>query len=101
MAQHSIVELSKDELKVLIQDTVRETLTEMISEVLEPRLGAFAAQLEERMENLIFGLEQELPDPEEGLSLRPDFEEKLREAQRKGDKFYSLEEVKSELGIDE
>jgi hypothetical protein len=57
--------------------------------------------VEDVVHDAVFHLEQQLPDPDEGKELKPEFAERLRESLNYQGKTYSLEEVKRELGLDE
>lgn len=53
------------------------------------------------VEQAVFELEQQLPDPDEGKELRPEVAEQLRQALHEERELYSVEEVMKELGLDE
>jgi hypothetical protein len=55
--------------------------------------------VEEVVSQAIFELEQELPDPDEGKTMRPEFVEKLQLALDESGEIYTLEEVKHHLGL--
>ncbi len=55
----------------------------------------------ELMQEVLWELEQQLPDPDTGEELRPEIAEYLRlPAEQKG-AHHSLDDVKRELGLDE
>ncbi|TAH49267.1 MAG: hypothetical protein EYC68_19265 [Chloroflexota bacterium] len=59
---------------------------------------------EEEFENLLAWAEVNSPDPDTGLTLRPEFEAELREQEKRikrgDDKTIPWEQVKRELGLD-
>jgi hypothetical protein len=120
MAVAASKEMTQAELKALIKETVQETIRETLrettrevlreimpeiaAEMIQPRLDALAAHLENEMHILFIELEQALPDPDEGKELRPEVAVILEAAQQekaKGQrKLISHEEMKHRLGID-
>ena len=78
MATNVIKEITRDELKAMVREIIQEVLWEF---------------------------EQQLPDPDEGLELSPEFAAILESAKQdkaKGNrKLVSHEEVKRRLGLDE
>lgn len=57
--------------------------------------------VEDVVQQAVFELEQQLPDPDEGLELKPEFAEQLRKSLDEERELYSLEEVKKALGLDD
>jgi hypothetical protein len=57
--------------------------------------------MEDVVQQAIFEIEQQLPDPDAGLVLRPDIEEYLRQALTQNGDLLSVEDVKRELKLDE
>ena len=55
--------------------------------------------MREILEELIWEMEQELPDPDSGLELRPEIIQRLRESIN--EPTFSLDEIRQELGFDE
>jgi signal recognition particle GTPase len=74
MSTHQLGNLSRDDLKSIMR---------------------------ELLEELLWELEQELPDPDAGLELRPEIAERLRKSMQEKKQGKSLAEVKRELGLDE
>jgi hypothetical protein len=105
MAQQTAPALTKEELKTLMKETIREAMREMlaelVAEIVTPQLDALAARLEDKMEGLIFELEQALPDPDEGKEFTPEFAESLRQGLKDKSRGIPLEQVKRELGLDD
>ena len=113
MATNVTQPITKDELKTLIRETIREELREtwrelmpdIAAEIIQPRLDALAARLENEMHLLFMELEQALPDPDEGKEFTEEFAAELEAARKEAldpnRKLYSREEVKRELGLDE
>jgi hypothetical protein len=68
-------------------------------------LGEFKTIIRSVMEDVVqqavFELEQELPDPDTGKELRPEFAEKLRQAVHDEEPLITLGEIKKELGLNE
>lgn len=73
-----LTELTVGDLKVLIREIVADVV-----------------------QQAVFELEQQFPDPDQGKEFKPEFAEQLRESLNHQGKTYSLEEVKRELGLDE
>lgn len=94
-------ETLRDTLREVMRDTMRELLSEMLDELLPPRLDALAARLEDKMEGLIFELEQQLPDPDEGLEFKPEVIEYLQKALKERKRGIPLDEIVRELGLDD
>lgn len=73
--------------------------------VSELTVGEFKALIREIVEEVVqqavFELEQHLPDPDAGKEFKPEFADELRQALDEADTYYSLEQVKHELGLDE
>lgn len=57
--------------------------------------------VEDIVQQAVFELEQQLPDPDTGKELKPEFAERLRQAVQEHGEIKSLDEVKRELGFDE
>jgi tryptophan synthase beta subunit len=53
------------------------------------------------VQQAVFELEQQFPDPDAGKEFKPEFAEQLRESLNYQGKTHSLEDVKRELGLDE
>ena len=68
------VTINRDELKTVVRELVQEILWE---------------------------LEQQLPDPDTGETLHPDIAEYLRQSVEQENVYHSLDDVKRELGLDE
>jgi hypothetical protein len=68
------VSLTRDDLKALVRELMQEVLWEM---------------------------EQQLPDPDIGLELRPEVAEYLRQPLEEKGPLKLLDEVRKELGLDE
>lgn len=69
------VVISKDELREMIRDVVEQVVEELFHVY--------------------------LPDPDEGLELRPEIAEHLMKSREEKGPLHSLDEVMSELGLDE
>jgi hypothetical protein len=55
----------------------------------------------ELMQEILWEMEQQLPDPDSALELRPEIADYLRQSPEQKDPLKSLEDVKRELGLDE
>jgi hypothetical protein len=68
-------------------------------------VGEFKALIREIVEDVVqdavFQLEQQLPDPDEGLKLKPEIARRLWKATQEKPEGKPLEEVMRELGMDE
>ena len=68
-------------------------------------LGEFKAVIrgivEDVVQQAVFELEQELPDPDIGKDLRPEFAEKLRQAVHDEEPLITLDEIEKDLGLNE
>ncbi|MBA3873999.1 MAG: hypothetical protein H0X30_33110 [Anaerolineae bacterium] len=68
-------------------------------------LGEFKAVIrsivEDVVQQAVFELEQELPDPDAGKEMRSEFTEKLRQAIHEEEPLITLDEVANELGLNE
>lgn len=68
-------------------------------------LGEFKAAIrgiiEDVVQQAVFELEQELPDPDAGKDLRPEFTEKLRQTVHDEEPLITLDEIEKELGLNE
>lgn len=68
-------------------------------------LGEFKAVIrsivEDVVQQAIFELEQELPDPDAGKEMRSTFADKLREAIHEEEPLITFEEIENELGFNE
>jgi hypothetical protein len=68
-------------------------------------LGEFKAAIrgiiEDVVQQAVFELEQELPDPDAGKDLRPEFADKLRRAIHDEEPLVTLDEIEKELGLNE
>jgi len=56
--------------------------------------------VEDVVQRAVFELEQQLPDPDADLELKPEFAEQLQQSLNEQSEFYTLEQVKKELGLD-
>lgn len=56
--------------------------------------------VEDIVQTAIMDLEQQLPDPDEGLELKPEIQARLRHSLEQNGELISVEDVKRELGID-
>ena len=109
MASNLTEPLTKDELKTLIRDTIREELRQswremmpdIASEIIQPRIDALAARLENEMHLLFMELEQALPDPDEGKEFTPEVAESLRQGLKDKSRGVPLADVKRRLGLDD
>ncbi len=68
------ITIKRDDLKQLVRDLMQEVLWEM---------------------------EQQLPDPDRGLDVRPEIAKYLRQSADEKGPLKSLDEIKRELGLDE
>ncbi len=59
--------------------------------------------MRELVQEVLWEIEQEVPDPDEGLDLSPEFAARLRKAMQEKDKrpLHSPAEVRRRLGLDE
>lgn len=68
-------------------------------------LGEFKAVVrtivEDVVQDAVFELEQELPDPHADKELRPEFANRLRQAAHEEEALISLESLTKELGVDD
>lgn len=55
----------------------------------------------ELMQEVLWEMEQQLPDPDLGLELRPEIAEYLRKPPEQKEPLRSLDDVRSELGLHE
>ncbi len=55
----------------------------------------------EVVEEVLWELEQSLPDPDEGKKLRPEIVEYLRRSAEQPERTYSAEEIEREFGLNE
>lgn len=53
------------------------------------------------MQEVLWEMEQQLPDPDRGLAARPEIAEYLRQSAGEKGPLKSLDEIKRELGLDE
>ncbi|GAB4511204.1 MAG: hypothetical protein OHK0046_08970 [Anaerolineae bacterium] len=74
MAANRLADMTRDDLRVLIREVLQEVLWEM---------------------------EQLRPDPDEGLSFKPEIAEQLRKATLEKKSGKSLDDFAAEMGIDE
>jgi hypothetical protein len=63
--------------------------------------GELKAVVRELMQEVLWELEQQMPDPDTGETLRPEIAEHLRQAAEHKEPYHSLNDVKRELGLDE
>jgi len=101
MSRQLVSDLTIDELRNLVQSIIRDSLADVTAEVVSPQLNQLRLQLEDKIDNAVFQLEQQLPDPDEGLELNPQFERELMNAQRGPHQYYSHKEVKKKLKLDD
>jgi hypothetical protein len=59
------------------------------------------AVVRELMQEVLWELEQQMPDPDTGETLRPEIADYLRQSPEQKGPYYSLDDVKRELGLDE
>lgn len=59
------------------------------------------AIVEDAVQKAVFELEQELPDPDAGKELRPQFADKLRQALHEEESLISFDTVAKEIGLNE
>ena len=68
-------------------------------------LGEFKAVIKSIVEDVVqqavFELEQELPDPDEGKELRSEFADKLRQAVHDEEPLITFAEIENELGLND
>lgn len=57
--------------------------------------------IQDVVQQAVFELEQQLPDPDEGKAFKPEFAAQLEQALDEAGELYPLEVVKRELGIDD
>ncbi len=84
-----------------------KTVKEKEKRIADLTVGEFEALMDrmmqrmfEKIEDLIFDLEQQLPDPDEGLEFKPAVAERLREALHAPERGIPIEDVVRELGLD-
>jgi len=53
------------------------------------------------MQEVLWEMEQQLPDPDRGLDVRPEIAKYLRQSADEKGPLKSLDEIKRELGLDE
>lgn len=58
------------------------------------------AVVRELMQEILWELEQQMPDPDTGETLRPEVAETLRQSVDQPGPYHSLDDVKRELGLD-
>jgi hypothetical protein len=63
--------------------------------------GDLKIVVRELMQEILWELEQQLPDPDTGEVLRPEVAEYLRQPAEHKEPYHSLEDVTRELGLDE
>lgn len=73
---------------------------------MEAQLGTMTREdlktlVRELMQEVLWELEQQLPDPDAGLELRPEIAEYLRKPLEEKGPLKSLSEIRRELGLDE
>ncbi len=73
-----------------LSDMTRDDLKLVVKEILD-----------EAIQEFLWELEQQMPDPDEGLTLRADVVESLLHAQREKRRGTPLDDVVRELGLDE
>jgi hypothetical protein len=59
------------------------------------------AVVRELMQEILWELEQQMPDPDTGESLRPEIAAYLRQSAEQKGPYHSLGDVKRKLGLDE
>lgn len=59
------------------------------------------AVVRELIQEILWELEQQMPDPDLGETLRPEIAEYLRQSVDQQAAYHSLDDVKRELGLDE
>lgn len=59
------------------------------------------AIVRELMQEILWELEQQLPDPDTGENLRPEIADYLRQSDEQKGPYHSLDDVRRELGLDE
>jgi hypothetical protein len=52
------------------------------------------------MQEILWELEQQMPDPDTGETLRPEIADVLRQSADQQGQYHSLDDVKRELGLD-
>lgn len=109
MATRVTWELTAEERRKLARDLMVEILAEFENALFsaQERAAQIKAQdaraelkaaIRDTLLEVIWEMEQYLPDPDEGLSLRPEFAKRLEEASRQASA--PLDDVKRELGLD-
>lgn len=93
--------LSQTELRALIRQMVLETLAEVLTADEHAKLRQAAQTLiVEAVQGLFWQLEQQLPDPDEGLPLRPEIVERLHKFKHERPEGRPADEIARELGLD-
>jgi hypothetical protein len=63
--------------------------------------GLVREMVEEVIDELLWKIEQKLPDPDEGLTFRPEVAEHLRQATRDQKRGTPLTDIMRDMGLDE
>ena len=107
MATRVTWELTGEQRRKLARDLMAELVMELEEALLAQRERQVETTSRDELKNLIrevlletlWEVEQRLPDPDEGQTLRPEVVERLQTA--RAESTVSLEEVRKELGLDE
>jgi hypothetical protein len=85
-------------------EPVDMTITDQ-TRLTEMTVGEFKALVRAIVETVVqeavFELEQQLPDPDEGLTVRPEVGERLQQSLMKNGELASIEDVRRELKLNE
>ena len=74
----TVGKINRDDLKALVREVVEEVIEEML-----------------------WKIEQQLPDPDQGLEFRPEVAEHLRRAIQEKHRGTPIDEIMKEMGLDE
>lgn len=64
-------------------------------------VGEFKTLINGMLDSLLFQIEQSLPDPDEGLTFKPEVAEYLQKSHEEKGPYVTLEELKRELMLNE